>query len=136
MLKVFCVLCLSKGWSVLQGRTDEQRDVSAPVGTSQDWIVLDSGKSFAWSAQQHGTLQQQFEALDKLIQQQGQQVCRCCLYMQRALHVVTQTLPDSMRKRTRHNAAVLVALPAVESTAAPIVCRTTQKQQRRLLLLQ
>lgn len=63
----------------LQGRTDEQRDVSSPVGTSEDWAILDSGKSFTWSAQQQGTLQQQFEALDKLIQQQGQQVSIWCL---------------------------------------------------------
>lgn len=70
-----CVL--SNTWN-LQGGFDKQQSANTPVGTSEDWMILDSGKSFAWSAQQHGTLQQQLEALDKLIQQQGQQVCRYC----------------------------------------------------------
>lgn len=45
----------------------------APIGTSEDWVVVDSGKSFAWSAKQHGTLQQQFDAIEKLVQHQMQQ---------------------------------------------------------------
>lgn len=78
-VRVFSLIAQSL--ACLQDRTDEQRDVSSPVGTSEDWAILDGGKSFTWSAQQHGTLQQQVEALDKLIQQQGQQVSICCLYM-------------------------------------------------------
>lgn len=52
-----------------------QQAAPVPVGTSEDWVVLDTGKSFNWSAQQTGTLQQQADALERLIQQQGQQVC-------------------------------------------------------------
>lgn len=62
-------------WHGLQGKSEEPESEGPPVGTSGDWVALDSGKSFAWSAQQHGSLQQQVEALEKLIQQQGQQVC-------------------------------------------------------------
>ena len=47
---------------------------SAPFGTSEDWVVLDSGKSFAWSAQQQGSHREQLGALRKLIEQQQQQV--------------------------------------------------------------
>ncbi|KAL3148770.1 COP9 signalosome complex subunit 8 [Trebouxia sp. C0009 RCD-2024] len=50
-----------------------QQAAFVAVGSSEDWIVLDTGKSYAWSAQQTGTLQQQADALEKLIQQQGQQ---------------------------------------------------------------
>ena len=63
----------------LQGGSGEEQSGSTPVGTSEDWAVLDSGKSFAWSPQQHETLQQQLEALEKLIQQQGQQVCNTAM---------------------------------------------------------
>ncbi len=59
---------------VLQRKSDEPVSEGPPVGTSEDWVVLDSGKSFAWSAKQHGSLQQQIDAMEKLIQQQGQQV--------------------------------------------------------------
>ena len=68
-------------FDALQGKSDEPASESAPVGTSEDWVALDSGKSFAWSAKQHGSLQQQIEALEKLILQQQQQVillCQCC----------------------------------------------------------
>lgn len=52
-----------------------QQAAPVSVGSSEDWVVLDTGKSYAWSAQQTGTLQQQADALERLIQQQGQQVC-------------------------------------------------------------
>ena len=47
---------------------------STPVGTSEDWVVLDSAKSFAWSARQQGSHREQLGALRKLIEQQQQQV--------------------------------------------------------------
>ena len=84
-----CVL--SNTWNHLQRGFDKQQSANTPVGTSEDWMILDSGKSFAWSAQQHGTLQQQLEALDKLIQQQGQQVCRYCICIARCTCVVNNT---------------------------------------------
>jgi len=59
---------------VLQRKSEEPASEGPPVGSSEDWVVLDSGKSFAWSAKQHGSLQQQIDAMEKLIQQQGQQV--------------------------------------------------------------
>lgn len=59
---------------VLQRKSEEPVSVGPPVGSSEDWVVLNSGKSFAWSAKQHGSLQQQIDAMEKLIQQQGQQV--------------------------------------------------------------
>ena len=59
---------------VLQRTSDEPASEGPPIGTSEDWVVLDSGKSFAWSAKQHGSLQQQIDAMEKLIQLQGQQV--------------------------------------------------------------
>ena len=58
---------------VLQRKSEEPAS-EGPVGSSEDWVVLDSGKSFAWSAKQHGSLQQQIDAMEKLIQQQGHQV--------------------------------------------------------------
>ncbi len=59
---------------VLQRKSEEPASEGPPIGTSEDWVVLDSGKSFAWSAKQHGSLQQQIDAMEKLIEQQGQQV--------------------------------------------------------------
>ena len=59
---------------VLQRNPEEPVSEGPPVGSSEDWVVLDSGKSFAWSAKQHGSLQQQIDAMEKLIQQQGQKV--------------------------------------------------------------
>ena len=60
----------------LQGSGSNQSLVAAslPVRTSEDWVVLDSGKSFAWSAQQQGSPQEQLETLRKLTKQQQQQV--------------------------------------------------------------
>ncbi|DBA81104.1 TPA: COP9 signalosome complex subunit 8 [Trebouxia sp. C0005] len=56
-----------------QRKSEEPASEGPPVGSSEDWVVLDSGKSFAWSAKQHGSLQQQINAMEKLIQQKGQQ---------------------------------------------------------------
>lgn len=62
-------------WRCLQEGSGQQQPADQPVETSEDWVALDTGKSFVWSAQQTGTLQQQADALERLIQQQGQQVC-------------------------------------------------------------
>lgn len=61
---------------LLQIPSDSQNTAqsSAPVRTSEDWVVLDSGKSFAWSAQQQGSHREQLGALRKLLEQQQQQV--------------------------------------------------------------
>ncbi len=64
---------------MLQGKSNEPSSETPPVGTSEEWVALDSGKSFAWSTKQHGSLSQQIEAMQKLIQQQGQQVCNTLL---------------------------------------------------------
>lgn len=56
------------------GSNESPAVASLPVRTSEDWVVLDSGKSFAWSAQQQGSPQEQLETLRKLIEQQQQQV--------------------------------------------------------------
>ena len=61
-------------WLAVQAKAVYSSPEAGPVGTSGDWIVVDSGKSFAWSAKQHGTMQQQVDALEKLIRQQSQQV--------------------------------------------------------------
>ena len=60
----------------MQVNSDEvpSESTGEAIGTSEDWVVVDSGKSFAWSAKQHGTLQQQFDAIEKLVQHQSQQV--------------------------------------------------------------
>ena len=56
------------------GGSQNTAESSAPGGTSEDWVVLDSGKSFAWSAQQQGSHWEQLDALRKLVEQQQQQV--------------------------------------------------------------
>ena len=56
------------------GSNESPAVASLPVRTSEDWVVLDSGKSFAWSARQQGSPQEQLETLRKLIEQQQQQV--------------------------------------------------------------
>ena len=60
----------------MQANSNEEtaEGIGEPIGTSEDWVVVDSGKSFAWSAKQHGTLQQQYDAIEKLVQHQIQQV--------------------------------------------------------------
>lgn len=60
----------------LQGQLDENGAALAsnqPVGASEDWVVLDSGKSFAWSAKQQGSAREQLEALRNIIGKQQQQ---------------------------------------------------------------
>ena len=61
---------------VMQANSNEviAESPGEPIGNSEDWVAVDSGKSFAWSAHQHGTLQQQFDAIEKLVQHQIQQV--------------------------------------------------------------
>lgn len=62
----------------LQGSSGVQNAVPAKVAfrSLEDWVALDSGNSFAWSAQQHGSHREQLDVLRKLIEQQQQVQCR------------------------------------------------------------
>ena len=82
----------------MQAGTVDQQTADSTVGTSEDWIVLDSGKSFAWSPEQHGSLQQQVEALEKLIHQQGKQVKVQHLLAQSCLASARSTLSPLFRR--------------------------------------
>lgn len=59
---------------LIQASMTVQDVVPAKVAfkTTEDWVALDSGKSFAWSSQQQGSYREQLDVLRKLVEQKQQ----------------------------------------------------------------